>query len=50
MLYLDVLETKHEAKQQIEKVEKLRREVERKNREQNRNHDSDGIPDDRVRR
>jgi hypothetical protein len=50
MLYLDVLETKHEAKQQIEKVEKLRREVERKNREQTRNHDSDGIPDDRVRR
>jgi hypothetical protein len=50
MLYLDVLETKHEAKQQIEKVEKLRREVERKNREQNRNHDSDGISDDRMRR
>lgn len=50
MLYLDVLQTKHEAKQQIEKVEKLRREVERKSREQNRNHDSDGIPDDRVRR
>lgn len=31
-LYLDVLETKHESKAQIEKVEKLRREVERKNR------------------
>lgn len=31
-LYLDVLETKHEAKAQVEKVEKLRREVERKNR------------------
>jgi len=50
LLYVDILETKHEAKQQIEKVEKLRREVERKNREQNRNHDSDGIPDDRMRR
>ena len=50
MLYLDVLETKHEAKQQIEKVEKLRREVERKHREQNRNHDSDNAPDDRMRR
>ena len=32
VLYLDVLETKNEAKQQLEKVEKLRREVERKNR------------------
>jgi len=29
MLYLDVLETKHEAKQQIEKMEKLRREIEK---------------------
>ena len=27
MLYLDVLETKHEAKIQIEKMEKLRRDV-----------------------
>ena len=33
MLYLDVLETKNEAKQQIEKVEKLRREIEQKERE-----------------
>jgi len=32
-MYLDVLETKHEAKQQLEKVEKLRREIERKNRD-----------------
>jgi hypothetical protein len=32
MLYLDVLETKNEAKAQIEKVEKLRREIERKER------------------
>jgi len=32
-LYLDILETKHESKAQIEKVEKLRREVERKNRD-----------------
>jgi uncharacterized membrane protein YgaE (UPF0421/DUF939 family) len=32
-MYLDVLETKNEAKQQLEKVEKLRREVERKNRD-----------------
>ena len=28
MLYIDVLETKNEAKQSIEKVEKLRRQVE----------------------
>ena len=32
-LYLDILETKHESKAQIEKVEKLRREVEKKNRD-----------------
>jgi len=34
MLYLDVLETKHEAKIQIEKMEKLRREVEQKERKE----------------
>ena len=28
MLYVDVLQTKHEAKQQVDKVEKLRRQVE----------------------
>jgi hypothetical protein len=33
MLYLDVLEAKHEAKVQLKKVEKLRREVERQRRE-----------------
>ncbi len=33
MLYLDVLETKHEAKIQIEKMEKVRRQVEQKERE-----------------
>jgi hypothetical protein len=32
MLYMDVLQTKHEAKQQIEKVEKLRRQVEQEKR------------------
>lgn len=32
MLYLDVLEAKHEVKQQVEKVEKLRREVEQEKR------------------
>lgn len=32
-LYLDILETKNEAKSQVEKVEKLRRQVEQKDRE-----------------
>jgi len=32
-LYLDILETKNEAKTQIEKIEKLRRQVEQKERE-----------------
>jgi hypothetical protein len=35
MLYMDVLETKHEAKIQIEKMEKLRREVEKERKSQN---------------
>ena len=33
MVYLDVLQIKHEAKQQIEKIEKLRRQIEQKERE-----------------
>jgi len=33
MLYVDVLQTKHEAKQQIEKMEKTRRELEREKRD-----------------
>jgi hypothetical protein len=33
MVYLDVLQMKHEAKQQIEKVEKLRRQVEQEKRD-----------------
>jgi hypothetical protein len=33
MLYLDVLETKHEAKIQIEKMEKLRRDIEKEKRD-----------------
>ena len=34
MLYLDILETKNEAKQQLEKVEKLRRQVEQQQRKE----------------
>ena len=48
LLYLDILETKNDAKAQVEKVERLRRELERKNR------DTDTFTDnpvfDRVRR
>jgi Na+-transporting methylmalonyl-CoA/oxaloacetate decarboxylase beta subunit len=33
MLYMDVLETKHEAKIQIEKMEKLRRDIEKEKRD-----------------
>ena len=33
MLYMDVMQTKHEAKQQIEKMEKLRREFEKERRD-----------------
>jgi hypothetical protein len=35
MLYLDVLEAKHEVKQQMEKVEKLRRHIEQQQRKEN---------------
>jgi hypothetical protein len=33
MLYMDVLEAKHQAKQQIEKMEKLRRDIEKEKRD-----------------
>ena len=33
MLYLDILEAKHEVKAQVEKIEKLKRELERKERD-----------------
>jgi cell division protein FtsB len=32
MLYLDILDAKHEVKQQVDKVEKLRRQVEQERR------------------
>jgi hypothetical protein len=35
-LYIDILETKNEAKSQIEKVEKLRRQVEQKERDRSK--------------
>ena len=33
MLYLDILETKNEVKQEVVKVERLRREIEKKERD-----------------
>ena len=33
MLYLDILEAKHEVKAQVEKLERLRREIERSKRD-----------------
>lgn len=50
MLYLDVLEAKHEVKVQVEKVEKLRREIERKNRDKQPSNISDNPVFDRLRR
>jgi hypothetical protein len=51
MLYLDILEAKHEVKAQAEKIERLRRQIERERREKK---PSDTISDnpvfDRVRR
>lgn len=49
MLYLDILDAKHEVKQQVEKVEKLRREIERKNRDKDRSNVSDDAPGGGVR-
>jgi hypothetical protein len=53
IILLETLEAKHEVKQQIEKVEKLRRKVEnseRKNRDKDPNSVSNHIVFDRVRR
>jgi hypothetical protein len=53
MLYLDILEAKHEVKVQTEKLERLRREIERERRDKDRKEpDSfgDGPVFDRVRR
>jgi cell division protein FtsB len=35
MLYMDILEAKHEVKAQVEKIEKLRREIEKERRDAN---------------
>jgi uncharacterized protein (DUF58 family) len=36
MLYLDILDAKHETKVQLEKVEKLRRQIAQKQREKDK--------------
>jgi uncharacterized membrane protein len=50
MLYLDILDAKHEAKVQLEKVEKLRREIEREKRDKKPDTFFDNPVFDRVRR
>jgi len=35
MLFMDILEAKHEVKAQVEKIEKLRREIEKERRDAN---------------
>ena len=49
-LYLDVLTQKAEVKQQTEKVEKLRREIERKNRDKTPDSITDNPVFDRLRK
>jgi hypothetical protein len=50
MLYMDVLQAKNEAKQQVEQVERLRRKIERKDRDKEPSTITDNIVFDRVRR
>ena len=50
MLYLDILDAKHEVEQQLEKVEKLRREIERERRDKKPDTFADSPVLDRVRR
>jgi hypothetical protein len=50
MLYLDILEAKHEVKAQAEKIERLRRQIERKERDKEPSNISDNPIFDRVRR
>jgi len=50
MLYLDVLEAKYQVNEQVKKVEKLRREIERKQRDKEPVNFDDNPVFDRVRR
>ena len=49
-MLLETLDQRQEVKQQTEKVEKLRREIERKNRDKTPNSITDNPVFDRVRR
>lgn len=50
MLYLDILEAKHEVKVQTEKIERLRRELERERRDKKPDTFNSNPVFDRVRR
>jgi hypothetical protein len=54
IILLDTLEAKHEVRQAVEKVEKLRRQIENSERKKNRDKEPNSISDhivfDRVRR
>ena len=50
MLYLDILDAKHEVKAQAEKIERLRRQIERKQRDKEPDSFTDNPVYDRVRR
>ena len=50
MLYLDVLEAKYQVNEQVKKVEKLRREIERKQRDKEPVNFDDNPVFDRMRR
>ena len=49
-LYLDILDAKHEVKKQTEQIEKLRRQMEKKDRDKKPDTFSDNPLFDRVRR
>lgn len=49
-LYLDILEAKHEVKRQTEQIEKIRRQIERSERDKKPNTFDDSPLFDRVRR
>ena len=49
-LYLDILNAKHEVKRQTEQIEKLRRQMEKKERDKNPDTFADNPLFDRVRR
>jgi len=49
-LYLDILETKNETKKMLEKIERIERQIERKNRDKTPASITDNPVFDRVRR